>query len=223
MQHSPSQLVSARDLTTVTHDGRILSQHLTFQVNTSEILLVSGPNGVGKSTLLRVLLGYQKPLRGSVSIQVPHQRVGYLPQLQNTDFHLPLTLRDILDTATHHAIDDQEILDCELLSQEHLNLSWKTASGGERKRTLITRILLQDPDLLVLDEPMNHLDPSSRFQVAKALEHFVTRPSKRGTGRSVIIISHEKSLGHLIDSVSLRKLILQSPQSPSLEELTDVE
>jgi zinc transport system ATP-binding protein len=201
-----SALLSVSQLATGTHDGRVLAKDLHFKVMPGEALLLTGANGTGKSTLLRVLIGNTRPMKGTVSRSVGFERIGFLPQLQNTDFHLPLTLRDLLENAVHRSLDDAEILHWGLLTKDQLHLSWKTSSGGERKRALLTRILLLDPNLLLLDEPMNHLDTQSRLLVEQALIKFLQTPSEKG--RALILVSHEKSLSLLPGLPALKRLHL---------------
>ncbi len=210
--HSP--LIVVTDLSTATHDGRILSESLNFSVSPGQIILISGPNGIGKSTLLKTLIGNLKPKKGTIELNLPFSRIGYLPQLQNTDFHLPVTLRDILEASCHHSLSLDEILSWRLLSETQLDLSWKTASGGERKRTLLTRTLLAKPDILVLDEPMNHLDVQTRLLVEDAIQKFVELPQSNGRKRAVLLVSHEKSLHQLVHNPNFSKILL-APQSPS--------
>jgi ATPase subunit of ABC transporter with duplicated ATPase domains len=209
-----SPLIAVKDLSTATHDGRILSQSLNFSVSPGQIILVSGPNGIGKSTLLKTLIGNLKPKQGKIELNLPFSKIGYLPQLQNTDFHLPVTLRDILEASCHHSLSVDEILSWKLLSEAQLDLSWKTASGGERKRTLLTRTLLAKPDILVLDEPMNHLDVQTRLLVESAIQKFVELPQSNGRKRAVLLVSHEKSLNQLVHHPNFSKILL-APQSPS--------
>ncbi len=215
-----SPLIAVKDLSTATHDGRILSQSLNFSVSPGQIILVSGPNGIGKSTLLKTLIGNLKPKRGKIELNLPFSRIGYLPQLQNTDFHLPVTLRDILEASCHHSLSVEEILSWQLLSEAQLDLSWKTASGGERKRTLLTRTLLAKPDILVLDEPMNHLDVQTRLLVENAIQKFVELPQTNGRKRAVLLVSHEKSLSQLVNHPSFSRILL-APQSQNTGTETD--
>src|SRR5688500_16729411 len=76
--------------------GRTLVRDLSAVVAPSEALVVQGPNGVGKSTLLRVLLGRAPLLSGNITFSVAPHRVAYLPQLANGEFHLPMTLEDVI-------------------------------------------------------------------------------------------------------------------------------
>lgn len=181
---SAQTLLSIRDLSFETPRGVPLGRNLTFDLREGEVCLISGPNGSGKSTLLKVLLGLLPAKAGERSLSIPESQIHYLPQLENMEFHLPLTLGDVLDVAGNPPWSAIESL--RLLEKRHAGLAWNTASGGERKRTLLTRALLTHPKLLVLDEPMNHLDGESRKAVIASLERFVSEPTKGG----IVLVSH---------------------------------
>lgn len=170
-----------------TPDGRILQEHLTFTVNPGQLLLITGGNGCGKSTLLRILLGKNAPMKGTVRMGLPFKSVAYIPQLENTEIHLPLTLRDVLGIS-QAKLDWAKALSFGLLNESHLHHAWNTASGGERKRTLLTRALLQNPQVLVLDEPFNHLDEKSREAMARAMVNFL---AVKNVPRAIIMVSHQ--------------------------------
>ena len=198
-------LVEAKDLKYGTPEGKILAERLSFTVSPGDLWLIGGPNGSGKSTLLRILLG-DRSLGGTLAIDPRPREIAVLPQLQNNEFHLPLTLRDVLEIALKRRVTTEEA------DEHHLELAWNTASGGERKRTLLTRLLMQSPRLLILDEPMNHLDNLSRKKVLGAVLRFL-----EGSGaRAVIMVSHEKSLEGFQDQFrSLKRIFLGDPQTPS--------
>jgi ATPase subunit of ABC transporter with duplicated ATPase domains len=162
---------------------------LSFQLNLGEMLTITGPNGIGKSTLLRLLLGETRAAAGSIQWQLPPERLGFLSQLHNQEFHINLTLADILGFAGPLQADLIGIRSHGLLSPQQLNLAWNTASGGERQKTLLTRVFLRDPAILILDEPMNHLDAGSREQLRSALRRFIDDGQ-----HAVIMVGHESSL-----------------------------
>lgn len=180
-------LIVARDLSYATPDGRPLVSGLSFSVRRGEILAVTGPNGVGKSTLLGVLLGELPAMSGT--LEKDYGSIGYLSQLHNREFHIPLRLSDVLAFNIRGRLEVKDATRYGLLLPSDLTLSWNTASGGERQKTLLTQALLANPDLLILDEPMNHLDAKTRQVLVEVLHRFVA-DGKRG----VLIVCHEKTL-----------------------------
>ncbi len=182
-------LLQVRDLAYRTPDQRPLIHRLSFDLNQGELVTIAGPNGIGKSTLLRLLLREGKPAAGIIQWQVPLSRIGFLSQLHNREFHISLTLADILSFA--RKVDRQAIheLSHGLLQEDLLDRAWNTASGGERQKTLLTRVFLKDPSVLILDEPMNHLDVTGRQQLRAALRHFIEDGQ-----HAVIMVGHESAL-----------------------------
>lgn len=178
--------VEANSLNSVTGEKRVLFQNIDFKVLAGELLFISGPNGSGKSTLLKMILGQIAPTHGKVRVHLPQHQIAYIPQVQNSDIHLPLTLFETIEIHHPKRLKNLSITSLGLLTVDHLKLTWKNASGGEKQRTLLTSSLLQDPKLLILDEPLNHLDKSSRSIVLKGLIDFMLH----GNDRSIILVSH---------------------------------
>lgn len=194
-------MIWAKSLSYGPPGGPALVKEVDFEVRPHQLLWVRGPNGIGKSTLLKVLMGQMRARKGRFGLNVPKNRVAVLPQLQNTGFHLPVTLRDVLEisrSSTRTGRSQAQERDLEsavsaigLIEPRQLGLSWNTASGGERKRTLLTRLLLQRPSVLLLDEPMNHLDPSSQKFVRQAIARFLRRAKgEANEDRAVLLVSH---------------------------------
>ncbi len=182
-----SPIVEAHRLTYSTPTGRVLQKDLNFAVSEGQMLLVTGSNGCGKSSLLRTLLGESTHYWGHISVNVDTDKQVYLPQLENTEVHLPLTLLDVLRISQLEAVSRDAAKQYGLLKDEHLEAAWNSASGGERKRALLTRALLQNPSLMIFDEPMNHLDKSSRGAMVEVMAQFL----KGGSGRAIVMVCHQ--------------------------------
>lgn len=165
--------------------GSALQRELTFSLAPGQVLHVRGPNGSGKSLLLRVIQGLHAPFSGELHSSFPHST--YLPQMQSRFAHLPFTLEEVLGTSPIAG----------LLPQSSLGRAWNTASGGERQRVLLARFFAQAQGLLLLDEPFNHLDQSSRRMVQELL-----RACMREPGRAAILVSHDDSPAQWLDSVT---------------------
>lgn len=181
-------LVEAVSLTYAAPGGRVLGRDLNFSLLPGELLVLSGPNGSGKSTLLSILLGDLRPLSGQLATRVLRSRLAVIPQLQNIEFHLPVTLRDVLEVSRPLGLDESAVEAIGLLKKEQLDLAWNTSSGGERQRTLMTRALLQDPQLLILDEPFNHLDTASQTKILETLAAFLHKQTDHP--RAAVLVSH---------------------------------
>lgn len=182
---------------------------LSFSLEAGENLVVRGPNGAGKTTLLRCLSGQHPSFSGRLQVRVPTRRWGVLPQLANVRFHLPMTLEDVLsvsspDLSKRDLID--KATDLGLLSGESLSRDWNSASGGERQRVLLTRLFLNEPDLLILDEPGNHLDHRSREKLALILQTYLARDKNHDNdrSRSLIMVTHEEEIHRSIPHRELR-------------------
>ena len=189
-----SPLIEAHGLRLLGAAQNLLAGPLDVDLKSGDCLFVSGANGSGKTTLLRTLAGAHSAYEGHLIRRVDQSKIAYLPQLSNVRFHLPLTLFDVLSMARTDLLHE-EILNrtnkIGLIEPETLNRDWNSASGGERQRLLLTRIFLSDPAVLLLDEPANHLDATSRRQLLELIERFVAEPNKQ---RAAVIVTHETDL-----------------------------
>jgi len=184
-----TKVLEVRNLGYQTPDNRPLIQGLGFELRLGELLTIKGSNGIGKSTLLKLLLNGREKFQGSIQWSMALNRVGFLSQLHNQEFHISLILADILNFGGKLRAADIEQQSFGLLNTSQLRIAWNTASGGERQKTLLTRIFLQEPQVLILDEPMNHLDKASRKQLRLALQQFVADGQ-----HAVVMVGHESNL-----------------------------
>ena len=127
-------------------------QNINLNIYPNSIITIVGPNGGGKSTLLKTLLKLQTPTSGEV-IYSKNVRIGYVPQKIHLDHSLPITVERFL--SLKKGLKTQEIFTAlEQLSISHLRKSnMQKLSGGEMQRVLLARAILNKPNLLVLDEP----------------------------------------------------------------------
>ena len=179
-------LIQVENLSIKTPTGKTLTTGVSFEVSENEILVIKGENGVGKTTLLRTILCPKGKAASRIKVNIERKKLDYLPQVQSSNFHIPMTIEDALKLALKDKVDMEKVMSFGLLEKRHLALHWNTASGGEQKRVLLTRSLLKDPEVLILDEPLNHLDAHSRNKICEALSNFVSRKNK-----AIIMVSHE--------------------------------
>ena len=206
----------------------LIFEKVSFVINAGDRLGLVGPNGCGKTTLLRILIGLEKPDTGSIRHTAPGVRLGYLPQAltyeegalvqdvlanpSEPDAAYPDArlgdglLAEQLDWASDSLPDHrfQRVLAGLGLCEMSLDTPVRILSGGQRTRLGLARLLLQDPSLLLLDKPTNHLDISA----LEWLESYL-REYKGG----MLIVSHDRTF---LDRTVTRILEL-SPQTHTLK------
>jgi ATPase subunit of ABC transporter with duplicated ATPase domains len=165
--------------------GTPLFKDLNMMIASGERVAIIGANGIGKTTLLKTLVGDLKPDTGEVK-WVENAEVGYFAQDHAEDFAENLSLITWMGQWRKESDDDQAIratLGRLLFSQDDINKSVKVLSGGEQGRMLFGKLMLQKNNIMVLDEPTNHLDMESIESLNTALEHYP------GT---LIFVSHDR-------------------------------
>lgn len=179
-------LIQAQQIT-VERSGRTLLKQVDLSVHAGEIVTLIGPNGAGKTTLVRSVLGLCKISSGKIH-RKPNLRIGYMPQKLHIDPSLPLTVNRFLtlsgakQTAVVHALEQTHA--------PHLkSLPLQTLSGGEMQRVLLARALLNNPDLLVLDEPVQGVDVTGQTALYALINEL---RQQRNCG--VLLVSHDLHL-----------------------------
>jgi len=186
-KHSkPIQLVSAKGIY-VTLDGKSILKNANIDIHSGEVVTLIGPNGAGKSTLIKVILGLLKADSGEVTRR-ELLRIGYMPQKLFVDSSLPLTVKRFLSLAGKQS---RSIDDCLALTgtASLKNQYVQSLSGGELQRVLLARALFRDPQLLVLDEPVQGVDVSGQSALYKLIDDI-----KIQTGCGILMVSHDLHL-----------------------------
>jgi ABC-type Mn2+/Zn2+ transport system ATPase subunit len=137
---------------------RKLISGVNFFIPKGKITLINGGNGIGKTQLISNILGFNNNYTGEINKSFQSDDFSYLPQVENVSLNIPLMLKEIA------------IGETDFFSETIHNRPWNRASGGERKRALLTRVLTQGKSFIVLDEPLNHLDKLTQKLVANKLE-----------------------------------------------------
>lgn len=185
---------------------------VSFEVQRGECFGLLGPNGAGKSTLIRVIYGFFPPDSGSVQVfgldvakygPRIRQRMGIVPQEQNLDVDLSV-IENLVVYASFFEIPKRRAKELakELLAafglEEKSNLPVRALSGGMKKSLLLARALMNDPELIILDEPTLGLDPSVRKLVWERIRELKEK------GRTLILTTHYmEEAERLCDKVAL--------------------
>lgn len=178
---------------------RQLLQQVSLQLGPGEILTIIGPNGAGKTTLIRVALGLIKPTSGQV-LRRPDIRIGYMPQRLHLDPTFPLTVKRFLNMVGKNQRDKIEPLLQEVGAERVLDSPMQNLSGGELQRVILARALLRDPDLLVLDEPVQGVDVHGQMELYQLITKI--RDQRQC---AVMMVSHDL---HLVMAATDRVLCL---------------
>ena len=192
---------------------RVILSDVSFSVDEGHILCMLGPNGVGKTTLFKTVLGLL-PIQsgeiciegrsvGTLSVREIAQRVAYVPQYHTPPF--PYTVREVVSTGRTAYISrfsspgahDMEIVDSvlDMLDVSYLaDAVYTEISGGERQMILIARALAQEPKLMILDEPTSNLDFGNQIKVLEVIK----RLSRQGL--SIVMTTHYPNHAFICDA-----------------------
>jgi zinc transport system ATP-binding protein len=176
-------------------NGPLVLRDVSFAVEQGEFVAIAGPNGGGKTTLLRLVLGLEQPTSGRVRVDV--RRLGYLAQRAQAGVDAPLTVRELVGAgraartrllgplgrldrdAVRDAIDRVGL---GALADRRLT----TLSGGQQQRAFIAKALAAEPQLLVLDEPTTGVDAEAQEAIAQLLEQL-----REALAMTILYVSHE--------------------------------
>lgn len=185
-------------------NGEYLIHDFSFAVKKGAYTAVIGPNGGGKTTLLRILLGLVSPTSGTVRIfgkpntgRDARRCVGYVPQRGGLiEPTFPATTEEVVTAGRTQVLrlwkrfgdEDRAAVDAAFETMRIAHLRGRTISslsGGERQRVLLARALASEPDILVLDEPVDGLDPDAREEFYDALRRV------NAEGKTILFVSHD--------------------------------
>lgn len=198
----------------VAYDNYIALENANLTVDEGDFMAITGPNGGGKTTLLKVILGLVKPTMGEVIFRKGQQTVdkldiGYLPQKNMIDSKFPITVEEVVTSGllgkkplfSKFTSKDREKVE-QTLELVGMTEKRKSAigelSGGQLQRTLFGRAVISRPSVLVLDEPLSYIDKS--FE--KHFYDIIADYSKQAT---IILVSHEMTM---ISQMATRHIIV---------------
>jgi zinc transport system ATP-binding protein len=173
-------------------------EDVNLKIHQGEFASIVGPNGGGKSTLLKLILGLIKPDKGSIQLfgkppgMVRH-RIGYMPQYAHLDMDFPATVMDVVlmgrlsnKTLWFSKKDRTESLKAidELGMTSYVKTGYNELSGGQKQRILIARALCSNPDILLLDEPTANVDHQTEENLFSILQ-------KLNSKMTILLVSHD--------------------------------
>lgn len=178
-------------------DNHVALQNVSISINEGDFVAITGPNGGGKTTLLRLILRLIKPTQGKVTYrsggkEVDTLEIGYLPQKNQIDSRFPITVEEVvgLGLMSQKGLSKQERRDkvaqtIELMGlEEHASRLIGELSGGQLQRTLLGRAIVSNPRVLVLDEPLSYVDKQFEGRLYEII-------SELAQHTTIILVSHE--------------------------------
>lgn len=172
--------------------------HMSGVVRKGSLMAVVGGNGSGKSTLMKGIVGLLKPMSGTCSI-ASGTRFAYLPQLSELDRSFPARVHDLVSLGLwprrgllgRHSAEDRRTVSQALIAvglEGFEKRAIDTLSGGQMQRALFARVLVQDADLILLDEPFNAVDARTVADLIGLIKHW------QGQSRTVMVVVHDLDL-----------------------------
>jgi len=191
-------LITVKDLG-VAYGGNAVLRGVNMTLTAGEIVTIVGPNGSGKTSLLRAIIGAVSPVTGTVAVQ-QGIKIGYVPQRLHIDQTLPITVGRFMRLTTPV---DPSACKAALASAgvpDLLNRQMSQLSGGQFQRVLLAHALINEPDILLLDEATQGLDQPGSAAFYRQIEAV-----RAQTGCAVLMISHDL---HVVMSASDRVICL---------------
>ncbi|MBN1911541.1 MAG: ATP-binding cassette domain-containing protein [Pirellulales bacterium] len=231
-----SSAISVRDVN-FSYGGVPVLEGVSFDVAVGEIVSVVGPNGGGKTTLLKLLLGLLRPASGRIRVlgQSPEQarlRVGYMPQHSLHDLQFPVSVMDVVlmgrlgcrgagRLPSWYSAEDRRAARAALEQVEMVSFarrSFAELSGGQRQRVLLARALCSQPELLLLDEPTANVDTVAETRLADVLRQL-------GRSKTILMVSHDLGfVTNLVEKVICvnRQVVVHPTSEISGESIHDL-
>ena len=177
------------------YQKKLVLSKVSLAVYEKDFIGIIGPNGGGKTSLIKAILGLLKPIGGSIEHSLAKSEIGYLPQDKQVDEKFPITVKEVIASGLEHGLKIKlrsarsrqykvdraiETVGLEALSSRPIG----ELSGGEFQRTMLARAIISSPRLLVLDEPDTHVDnqfETELYALLKELNESIT----------ILLVSHD--------------------------------
>jgi zinc transport system ATP-binding protein len=179
----------------VAYQKHLVLSDISLSIYDRDFIGIIGPNGGGKTTLIKVILGLLKPLRGSIEYGLERSEIGYLPQDIQVDEQFPISVREVVESGLGHGTvlgrklrDDnrkriESVLEKVGLQSLH-SRPIGSLSGGEFQRAMLARAIISSPRLLVLDEPDTHVDNKFEMELYTLLHELNEKIT-------ILLVSHD--------------------------------
>lgn len=232
MTDSAERIVSIENVDFSFDGRRLVLESVNVGIDAREFVAVIGPNGGGKTTLIKLMMGLLQPTRGRVRLfgrppAASRGRFGYTPQHSRLDPDFPVTVLDVVlmgrlrsgfSVGPFHRADREAARNAldEVRCGHLARRPFSELSGGERQRVLIARALTSSPEILFLDEPSANLDPSMQDEFYALLHKIKER-------MSVVIVSHDIGFvsRHVEKVICLNRVAYQHPTSQLTGEVLE--
>lgn len=211
-------LVDIQDIS-VGYDENIVLKNISLKIYEQDFLGIVGPNGGGKTTLVKSILGLLKPVSGHIVFpdREVKNRIGYMPQINLIDRKFPILVPEVIESGLMAAknkskAEKKEKVHAIIRKMDIENISGKPIgelSGGQLQRVLLARAIVNDPKLLILDEPSSYVD--KRFE-----SHFYQLLKEINKGTAIVLVSHDietvranaKNIAHVEDTLDYKALVV---------------
>ena len=194
------------------YENEKIINNISFKANEKDFIIVVGKNGAGKSTLIKGILGLIKPMEGEIVFDPSLNRklIGYMPQETKVESSFPASVMEIVLSGRinkmgfrpfYNKEDKEKAIEAlKILNIYDIkNKSFCDLSGGQRQKTLLARSLCATEKLLILDEPSNNLDNTSREEF-----YLLLMKLNKELGISIIMISHDPDIENLLGNKLLK-------------------
>ncbi|MEN9920058.1 MAG: hypothetical protein RL662_2494 [Bacteroidota bacterium] len=195
-----NKILELKDISVGYERDKLVLQNVALEVQQHDFLGIIGPNGGGKTTLLKTILGLIKPSAGSVLLYsnnklVDRINIGYLPQINQIDKKFPISVFDVILSGLrvqrklfgYYSQEQKQKAEATVVRmglESFIDKPIGNLSGGQLQRALLGRAIVDDPDLLILDEPSSYVDKRFETDFYKILEQINQKTA-------IILVSHD--------------------------------